>query len=47
MKPEGLLPCSQEPSTGPYPERDECNPYHSIPFLYNQFTNVLPPTYIV
>jgi hypothetical protein len=27
---EGSLPCSQEPSTGPYPEPDQSNPYHSI-----------------
>jgi hypothetical protein len=30
MDPEGLLPCSQEPSTGPYPELDQPNPYHPI-----------------
>jgi hypothetical protein len=30
MKPEGSLPCSQEPSTGPYPEPDQSNPYHPI-----------------
>jgi hypothetical protein len=30
MELEGSLPCSQEPSTGPYPKPDQSNPYHSI-----------------
>jgi hypothetical protein len=30
MESGGPLPCSQEPSTGPYPEPDQSNPYHSI-----------------
>jgi hypothetical protein len=33
MEPEGSLSCSQEPSTGPYPEPDQSSPYHPILFL--------------
>jgi hypothetical protein len=29
MEPEVSLPCSQEPSTTPYPETDQSSPYHS------------------
>jgi hypothetical protein len=29
-EPEGSSPCSQEPSTGPYPEPDRSSPYHPI-----------------
>jgi hypothetical protein len=30
MEPEGSLPCSQDPSTGPYSEPDQSNQYHPI-----------------
>jgi hypothetical protein len=30
MEPEGSLPYSQAPSTGPYPDSDESSPYHPI-----------------
>jgi hypothetical protein len=32
-EPKGSLLCSQEPSTGPYPEPDQSNLYHPILFL--------------
>jgi hypothetical protein len=30
MEPEGSFPCSQEPSTGPYPEPDQSYPHNPI-----------------
>jgi hypothetical protein len=30
MEPESSLPCSHGPSTAPYPEPDQSNPYHAI-----------------
>jgi hypothetical protein len=38
--PEGPLQCSQEPSTGPYPEPNQFSPYHKISKIY---FNILPP----
>jgi hypothetical protein len=34
MEPEASLPCSQEPSTGPYPQPHQSNPYHPIPHIF-------------
>jgi hypothetical protein len=33
-EPEGSSPCSEEPSTGPYPEPVRSSPYHPILSLY-------------
>jgi hypothetical protein len=44
MEPGGSLPCSQEPSTAPYPEPDQSNPYHPILSPYVHFNIVHPPT---
>jgi hypothetical protein len=32
MEPEGSVPSSQQPATGPYPEPDEINPHLSTLF---------------
>jgi hypothetical protein len=42
MQPESPLPCSEEPSTGLYPEPDRSSPYHPILFLLDVFYNYTP-----
>jgi hypothetical protein len=44
MEPESSLPCSQEPSTGPYPESDQSSPYHPNPSKIH-FNIIHPPIY--
>jgi hypothetical protein len=42
MEPEGSLLCSQEPSTGPYPEPDQSNSYHpTLSLLRFQVPNLM------
>jgi hypothetical protein len=46
MELEGSLPCSQEPSTGPYPKPDQSNLYHPILSYHSKirFNIVYPST---
>jgi hypothetical protein len=44
MEPKGLLPCSEEPVTGPYPVPDESNPYPEPHFLKIHFNTIIPST---
>jgi hypothetical protein len=37
MEPEGSLPCSQQPTAGPYPEPDESTTHLSNPFPKHPF----------
>jgi hypothetical protein len=48
MEPEGSLPCSQEPSNGPYPEPDRSSPYDLIPsYLSKIHFNIMHITYVL
>jgi hypothetical protein len=40
MEPEVSLPCLQEPSAVPYPESDQCSPYHPILSLLKIHFNI-------
>jgi hypothetical protein len=44
MEPEGSLPYSQDPSTGPYPEPDQSSPSHPTP--KNHLSIILPPMFM-
>jgi hypothetical protein len=47
MEPDDSLSCSQEPSTGPYPEPDQSSPYHPILFPLDRIMNKLNPVYTI
>jgi hypothetical protein len=37
MEPEISLPCSQAPTTGPYPEPDQSSPHRIYPLITIRF----------
>jgi hypothetical protein len=46
MKPQGLLPHSQDPSTGPYPKPVQLSPHHPIISLQDP-SKYYTPTYVL
>jgi hypothetical protein len=47
MEPQGVLPCSQEHSTGPYPKCDQSNLHHPTSSLLFKTILVLFTTYVL
>jgi hypothetical protein len=39
MEPEGSLPCLQEPTTSPYPDRDNTSPSYSFRIHINTYVS--------
>jgi hypothetical protein len=42
MEPEGLLLCSQQLTTGPYPQPDKSKPYYPNLSISEHFNIILP-----